>query len=509
MSRRTALAGIHSVEIERSPQRVLHGAENVEDPIGMQPNSSAPSRPNRRILSYVRLPCLLSLAFLAVCSAQPSAKQDPLLQPLDERISAALAKSGAPSVSVAVVENNRLVFAKAYGKADLEQNRDATRDTRYAIGSISKQFTAAALLLLQEQGKLSIDDKVAKYFPDLTRARETTIRQLLSHTAGYEDYAPQDYIIPEWKQDTSTRAILDRWAKKPLNFDPGTRWQYSNTGYVLAGAIFEKVARQPLVDFLTERIFKPLGMTSAAACDPRHPAGATAYTRYALGPARPAAREGAGWYFAAGELCMTPSDLAKWNIAFLQRGILSARSYDEFTREVRLNDGRSTRYALGLSVREAHGSPVLAHGGEVSGFLANNMVFPLKGVAVTVLSNSDNVSLTGPLGDQIAARILAAPPASEAELAQVRAILESFQQGRMDRALFSPNANAYFGEVALADFQASLALLGTLKTATRTNESQRGGMTHRFYRAEFDKKTVFLNIYVLPDGRYEQFLIAE
>jgi CubicO group peptidase (beta-lactamase class C family) len=450
----------------------------------------------------VRLTSLLVLTVSGFAQPSPHAR-------LDEHIAAALAKSGAPSVSVAVVENNRLVYGKAFGKADLEHNRDATTETRYAIGSISKQFTAAALLLLQEQGKLSLDDKVAKYYPEFTRARETTIRQILSHTAGYEDYAPQDYIIPEWKQDTAARAILDRWAKKPLNFDPGTRWQYSNTGYVLAGAIFEKAARKPLLEFLSERIFKPLGMTSAAACDPRDGAGARAYTRYALGPPRPAAREGAGWYFAAGELCMTASDLAKWNIAFLGRKILSARSHDEMIREVRLNDGRSTRYALGLSVREAHGTPVLSHGGEVSGFLASNLIFPLKGVAVTALSNSDNVNLVSALADQIAGMMLAPPGAGEGELAQVRSTLESLQKGRIDRALFSANANAYFSDVALGDFQSSLAPLGALKTLTRTNESQRGGMTHRFYRAEFDNRTVSLNIYVLPDGRYEQFLVAE
>src|SRR5262249_12938981 len=158
------------------------------------------------------------------------------------KISAALQKSGAPSVSVAVVANRQVVFAKAFGSADLAAHRAAGLQTRYAVGSISKQFTAAALLLLQEQGKLSLDDRVAKYIPDLTRAGEITIRQLLSHTSGYEDFAPQDYIVPEWTKPISPRGILDRWAKKPLNFDPGTKWQYSNTNYTLAGEIFEKVS---------------------------------------------------------------------------------------------------------------------------------------------------------------------------------------------------------------------------------------------------------------------------
>src|SRR5579885_1934194 len=305
---------------------------------------------------------LLILATLSLLQAQPNLEKS-----LDSAISASLKETGAPSVSVAVVENGRLVYAKAFGFADLAANRPASANTRYAVGSISKEFTAAALLLLQEQGKLSLDDRVSKYFPDLTRANEITIRQLLSHTSGYEDYAPQDYLIPEWTEPTTPLAILDRWAKKPLNFDPGTKWQYSNTNYVLAGAIFEKVSGQGLVDFLRDMIFDPLGMTSAGDCDVRSPKDARAYTRFALGPPRPVAREGRGWYLGAGELCMTPSDLAKWDIALIEKQILSAKSYDELTREVKLANGQPTHYALGLSVGGTADDPELSHGGEVSG----------------------------------------------------------------------------------------------------------------------------------------------
>ncbi|MBZ5584270.1 MAG: beta-lactamase family protein, partial [Acidobacteriia bacterium] len=272
---------------------------------------------------------------------------------LDARIDAAvrdaLRQSGAPSVSVAVVVEGRLAYAQAFGYSSLAPRRAATARTRYAVGSISKQFTAAALLLLQEEGKLSLDDKVSQYFPDLTRAGEITLRQLLSHTSGYEDYAPQDYIIPAWTKATTPQQILDGWARKPLNFDPGARWQYSNTNYVLAASIFEKVSGQKLVAFLRDRIFGPLDMQSAGAWNPGGEEEARAYTRFALGPPRPVAREAAGWYFGAGELAMTPSDLARWDIAFLQKKILSAKSYEEFTREARLNGGGPTRYALGLT----------------------------------------------------------------------------------------------------------------------------------------------------------------
>jgi D-alanyl-D-alanine carboxypeptidase len=455
--------------------------------------------------------CILTIFFsvLPLC-AQPAADLDARLT---GKIATALKKSGAPSVSVAVVAQGRLAYARAFGTADIAASRAADTETRYAIGSISKQFTAAALLLLEEQGKLSLDDKVSRWFPNLTRADEITIRRLLSHTSGYEDYAPQDYIIPAWTKPITPEAILERWAKKPLNFDPGTKWQYSNTNYVLAGAIFEKAAGQPLVAFLREKIFAPLEMQSALdwAAEAPGPRDATAYTRYALGPPRPVRREAPGWYFAAAELAMTPSDLARWDIALLQRKILSARSYDEFTREVKLSSGDSTRYALGVTLGELSGMPAWQHGGEVSGFLASNAVYPTRNGAVVVLSNQDGVGLTGPLARQIATAVFLPdqpePPASAT--AQVRAVLAGLQNGTIDRSLFTDDANSYFSETALRDAKESLRPLGKLKSVTAAGESLRGGMTHRSYRAQFAKKTLSLNIYVTGEGKYEQFMVED
>lgn len=453
------------------------------------------------------IPRLLTLVLLCLpLAAQPS----DLTAKLTSRIDAALKKSGAPSVSVAVVQNGKIAFAKAFGMAELP-NRAADINTRYAVGSISKEFTAAALLMLQEQGKLSLDDPVAKYFPDLTRASEITICQLLAHTSGYEDFAPQDYVIPEWTKPTRPAVILDRWAKKPLNFDPGTKWQYSNTNYAIAGEIFEKVAGQPLVDFLTQKIFAPLEMRSAGDWPPANPADAVAYTRFALGPPRPVQREAKGWYFAAGELCMTPSDLARWDIAFLQKKLLSQRTYYEFTREMVLKDGGRTHYALGLSLGDISGVPFYSHGGEVSGFISAHYIFPTRNAAVIVLSNQDGIALVGPLARQIATILLLPeqPEMSDKDTKQIQSILEDLMKAKINRALFTENANSYFTDAALQDLKTSLATLGKLKTVTSNAENLRGGMTHRTYHAEFEKKTLLLNIYVTKDGKYEQYMVED
>jgi CubicO group peptidase (beta-lactamase class C family) len=452
--------------------------------------------------------CFLALSFCALALvAQPAPNLDARLT---GAIQAAVKQSGAPSVSVAVALDGKLAYARAVGYAGLSPRRAADVGTRYAIGSISKQFTVAALLLLQEEGKLSLDDKVAKYFPELTQAADISLRQLLSHTSGYEDYAPQDYIIPEWLKPVTPRQILDGWARKPLNFEPGERWQYSNTNYVLAASIFEKVSGRPLLAFLKEKIFAPLDMRSAGPISASGPDDALAYTRYALGPPRPAKREAQGWYFGAGELCMTPSDLARWDIAFLEKRILSAKSYEEFTREARLSGGGATRYALGLMLRDAAGAPAITHGGEVSGFLASNTVIPTRNGAVIVLSNQDCVNVVSSLSQQIidlAFSPASAPPSQTT--AGIQSILEGLRQGRIDRSLFTDNANSYFSKLALRDSRASLGRLGALEAVTAGSESLRGGMTYRSYRAQFEKKTLNVSVYVTSAGKYEQLLLTE
>ncbi len=140
----------------------------------------------------------------------------------------------APSASIAVVKDGKIVYTQAYGYASLDPKRAAETDMKYAIGSISKQFTAAAILLLEQEGKLSINDPIAKWLPDLTQANDVTIKEILSHTSGYQDFWPQDYVPPMMMQSMPPEEILNRWAKIPLDFEPGTRWQYSNTNFVIA-----------------------------------------------------------------------------------------------------------------------------------------------------------------------------------------------------------------------------------------------------------------------------------
>ncbi len=444
-------------------------------------------------------------------AALPVRAQAPIASAVDSIVRDVLQSTGVPAASVAIVVDGRLAYAQAYGQAQLDPPVAARADMRFSIGSISKQFAAAAILLLQQEGKLSLDDRVARFIPDVTRAGEVTIRQLLSHTSGFQDYWPQDYVPLFMLDSISAAGILDRWARKPLDFDPGTRWQYSNTNYVIAGLIVEKVTGMPFFEFLRSRILGPLGMQSVVNVDRgRLPqSDPTGYTRYGLGPVRPAPKEGNGWLFAAGELAMTPADLAKWDIAMINQSFLSPAAYRAMETEVLLSNGTGTGYGLGVDVGMNGTHRLVSHGGEVSGFTASNMVFPDDRAAVIVLTNQDAVSAASMIARRIAAVALPdEDPAAAARTARARGIFEGLQQGTIDRSLFTADANAYFSTQALADFSAGLGPMGALKDFVQTGRQLRGGMVLRVYRAVFAQRSLRVWTFELPDGKLEQFQVA-
>lgn len=421
-----------------------------------------------------------------------------------------LRKTGVPSATIAVVQHGKLVYAQAYGTANLERHTAASTDMRYAVGSISKQFTAAAVLLLQQEGKLRLDDPVGKYVAGLSRGGEVTIRQILSHTSGYPDFWPQDYLMPPMRANVMPQQIMDRWARQPLDFEPGTRWQYSNTGYTLAAMIVEKVARMPFFKFVQTRLLDPVGMKTARDfdADPRA-TDATGYIRYGLGPLRVAPDAGKGWMYGAGMLAMTASDLGKWDISLIKGSVLSPASYRALFGETRLKSGAASNYALGEFVQMSNGHFLVEHSGEVSGFTAENLVYPEDSAAIVVLTNQDAAPASGALGSQIARLIFTTEDALAASrTAQAKAIFEGLQKGTVDRSLFTVNANAYFSDVALGDFASTLAPLGAPTGFVQTGTQKRGGMTLRVYRVTLPNQTLRVWTYETADGKLEQYQVA-
>lgn len=452
----------------------------------------------------------LTCGLLANGQTQSALSPD-LREKIDKIATDALAKTGVPSASVAIVKDGQIAYEQAYGKARLKPATSAKPEMRYSVGSISKQFTAAAILLLQEQGKLSLDDKVAKFIPDLTRANEITIRQLLSHTSGYQDFWPQDYAMPFVLQPTTAEKIMDQWARKPLDFDPGTKWQYSNTNYVIAGVIVEKASGMPFFQFVRENVLTPAGIRAASDSDQQKlgssdPQG---YIRYGLGPLRPAPAEGQGWMFAAGELAMPAEDLARWDVSMIDQAVLKPASYREMETEVVLKNGVGSNYGLGVFVQNQSGHRELEHSGEVSGFTAENIVYPDDRVAIVVLTNQDASSAAGAIGRGVAPLLLAVDdPETPKKLEQARKIFKDLQHGKVDRTLFTDDANFYFSQPALKDFASGLAPLGTPSEFTQVREGLRGGMRLRVYRVTFPGRTLRVWTYEMPDGKLEQYQVA-
>jgi CubicO group peptidase (beta-lactamase class C family) len=463
-----------------------------------------------KLLLFV-LSCAASAAAVLPAATAAESKPSPgddLHAKVDAVVRDVLSAGTVPSVSLAVVQDGRLALVQAYGWARLTPKQLATSAMRYSIGSVSKQFTAAAILMLVEEGKLKLDDPVSQFLPQLTRAGEVTVRQLLSHTSGYQDYWPQDYVIPSMLEPVSAIQIVDRWARKPLDFEPGTDWQYSNTGYVAAGLIVEQVSGQPLFEFLRQRIFVPLGMRSVLDVSADHltESDAVGHMHYGLGPPRAAPKEGKGWLFAAGELAMTAEDLAKWDISLMNRTLLKPESYQAMESTGVLKNGLPSSYGLGLDVTKSPSGPKLSHGGEVSGFMSLNVVYPQAKAAVVALSNGEGAAVM-PICKRVSDMLLPEED-SKGEVEKGRRIFEGLRHGNIDRSLLTTNANFYFSEQALKDFAAGFKGLGKpLRFIQRTRE-ERGGMTLRVFGVEFRRRKVLVLQRTLPDGKIEQYQVV-
>jgi CubicO group peptidase (beta-lactamase class C family) len=439
---------------------------------------------------------------------------------IDASAQAQLAASGVPAISLAIVLNGQLAYAQAYGAATLAPFHCATVTTRFPIGSVSKQFTAAAILLLADQGKLALTNPVAKFLPQLQQANAVTLRDLLNHTAGYRDYFEQELIPAEKQRPTTVQTILQRWAIDiPPDFPPGSQWQYSGTNYVILGRIVEIVSGQPFYTFLNQHILRPLGIDDATLADspaPTTPTDATGYLRYALGPRRPAPRIGQNWLFAMAGLSMTAADVAKWDISVVHHTLLSQAATQAMEHATPTTNGEPTNYGLGFFIDTIPGpaaAPVtlLRHPGEISGFRALNDIVPATGTALVILTNAEYSAATSDLATRLEPILHLSPiPHPRADTPQARravALLQQLQHGAIDTTQLAPDAAASFTPQALADIRQSLSGLGALQQVMLTNTTRRAGTTHYALTVTYALRQLQIAEYDLPNGRIEQFLI--
>jgi D-alanyl-D-alanine carboxypeptidase len=460
---------------------------------------------------------LLAPAGAAGTVAKPQLPTKFDLPAIDAYVGRQVEAKGIVGLSLAILRDGKIVFARGYGKSCLDPSTPVGIDTPFAIGSVTKQFTAACVLLLQEQGKLSVRDKVAKYFPHLTRADDITLYDLMTHASGYPDYYPLDFVDRRLTRPIEPDQLLKEYATRKLDFEPGARWSYSNTGYVLLGRVVEKVSGKSLGQFLEEHILKPLGMEHTFfepdRADKRLARG---YTTFALGDPEPAPHEANGWLYAAGGLYSTASDLARWDRALIEGKVLKPRSCQVMTTARRLTSGKIKEYGCGLGIGSRDGEVFLWHGGAVSGFLAYNALLPRTDSAVIVLTNDDFVNV-GSLNAELLSLLIKdqvkkdstvpkvpGPPAKEVALDLFR----EMQAGRVDRGKLGADFNDYLSDAKLRKAATRLRALGEPTEVVVEDTSERGGMEVSRLRFTCKTSTVKAFLYRSPDGKVQEFLLS-
>lgn len=345
-------------------------------------------------LSPLCLAALIALQLpVAAAQAAPvaAATQTAMAAQIDAAI-APLYKANEPGATVIVVKDGKTVLRKAYGLADLAASKPMQPDMVLRLGSITKQFTAVAIVLLADEGKLALSDPITKYLPDYpTQGKTITIEHLLTHTSGIVSYTGKPNYETDMTQDRTVAGMIDTFKNDPLEFEPGSRMAYNNSGYFLLGAIIEKISGQRYADFLAARIFTPLGMKHTAyegverTAHPRAVGHSKRSTTF-----EPAAPLSMSQPYAAGSLVSTVDDLARWDAAISAGKLLQPASWKRAFTSYTTTDGKPTGYGYGWELGKLRGAARIAHGGGINGFSTYALRLPEQKVFVAVLSNADD-----------------------------------------------------------------------------------------------------------------------
>lgn len=450
------------------------------------------------------------LILFVLCSI-PSFAQDAISAKVDEFVRAEMQKQKIPGVSLAVVKDGQIVYAKGYGLSNVEHQVPVKPETVFQSGSVGKQFTAAAVMLLVEEGKINLEDKIGKYFADAPEAwKDITVRHLLTHTSGMTDY-PKGF---DFRADYTEEDIYKRIKTVPLAFQPGEKWAYSNLGYVTLGILINKVTGKFYGDFLQERIFKPLGMTTARIINeadiiPNRAAG------YALVKGELKNQE---WVSpslnttADGALYLTVLDMAKWDASLNGEKLLKKMSLEQIWTPVKLNDGKTHPYGFGWMFGAVNGHRIIEHGGAWQGFKAMISRFPDDKLTVVVLANLINAN-ERKLAHGVAAiynSALAAPVAKPIEdkepkvTAFVKEFLQKTAAGQVSQELFTTEAAAALFPDRIKQAGENLKSLGIfadIQLMERTERDDRRIYRYRVNYRNFQDNFLMVTIGLTKDDK--------
>ena len=456
---------------------------------------------------------LLVLVLFALLIPQISAAQD--FAAVDKFVEAERARQRIPGLAVAIIRKGEPVKAQGYGLANVEHNVPVTRDTIFQSGSVGKQFTAVAAMLLVEDGKLALTDPLTKFFPDAPEAwKRITVRHLLTHTSGLPDYTAGTI---DYRKDYTEDQLQKFAYALTLEFEPGARWNYSNTGYMMLGIVIHKASGKFYGDVLKERVFAPLGMKTARVISEEDivPHRAAGY-RIARGELK-----NQQWVApqlnttADGSLYLSLNDMIAWDAGLRAGKPLKPESWAHVFAPVALNSGKTYPYGFGWGVDKVNAHRAQRHGGAWQGFQTYIARFPDDDLTIIVLANLAQASLEQ-LVHAIAAMLdptLATPPLKpistpDPEMdARVRRVLADAAAGTVKLEDFGYWRGGFSAARATA-LAASVRQLGAAKSLTLIEARELGDDRIRVYDVQFEKQPMRLRISVAPDGKITSFGIS-
>lgn len=443
-----------------------------------------------------------AFAFGRACADEPvpAAK-------IDADMRAAIARHETAGIVIAILRDGNVVFEHAYGQRNAADGAPVDMTTQFEIGSITKQFTAAAVMQLVEAGKVSLSAPLATYLPNAPHASEVTIRELLSHTSGLPNYLPD--IMPEAARPATFDQLIARIAGKPLDFVPGTHWEYSNTNYLLLGRVIEVVSGEPYERYLFDRVLaKAPGANFATIADEsRLPDMASGYLQ-----GKPAPVLDNSWAGPAGNLVGTVGDMIAWDTALTSGQVVSQASYAAMTT-VQTPPGAQMPYGFGFIIDRYDDQPRIWHNGGTYGFNATDQLYPNQQTRIIVFTN-DVASGADRLGQRIfddlypSLAAAAQKPASGEDPAftlKVRHMFENMLAGKIDRSQWNSQVGPQFTDAVVAQVAAALKPLGAPQSYVFRGCTMAGNVRACQYIVTFPAGRLLITVASDPDGKFSGF----
>ncbi|HEY7981617.1 MAG TPA: serine hydrolase domain-containing protein, partial [Candidatus Eremiobacteraceae bacterium] len=461
-------------------------------------------------------PLLLALVAL---SATPSTV--PVLDPqtrarVDALVRTTMAHQHLPGLSIAIARGSDRIYEHGYGYRDLGRHIAADVGTVYNIASCTKQFTAAAVMLLQQDGKLKLDDKLSRYLPEFRHGASITLRELLTHTSGIPDYAD----LNDLPHHATARQFVDLVRDAPLDFPPGTQFEYSNTNYVILGMIVEQVSGLSYSAFLSQRIFGPHGMkaTSTRVVPESQPDGAIGYTYDAKIVAASQTPDDLG--YGDGTINTSVDDLVKWDSALDGGDVVSAASWRAMTRApLRSGYGPRGGYGFGLDLSTLYGHREVSHEGFNVGFASVNATFPDDDLEIIALSNGDPfyedilvkrifALIIPPTTEELAADLRSAPGEDAAITSATKRLLAEMEAGRVDPHAVTAGLAAQLTPARARQLCADAGAVGPQSMLIYRDWQYRDRIKDYSYEAHFANGIVAVDVTLAPGGRIASIDLA-